>query len=48
MIIFETLQDFKLALLNSDIDRADLQLNRIQGTHNLSKASIIRRRWSSL
>jgi hypothetical protein len=48
MMMSETLLDVKLALLNSYIDKADLLLNRTQGTHNLSKANIIRRRWSSL
>jgi hypothetical protein len=56
MMVLETLLDIKLALLNFDTDKADLSLNRAgislnrgQGTHNLSKASIMRwRRWCSL
>jgi hypothetical protein len=45
-MVFETLLDIKLALLNSGTDRADLllnradiPLNRVQGTQNLSLSS---------
>jgi HJR/Mrr/RecB family endonuclease len=44
MMVLETLLDIKLALLNSNIDRAYLPLNRTQFSHNLTISSIIRRR----
>jgi hypothetical protein len=49
MMVLEALVDVNLALLNSDIDRADLSLRSMQSIHHLSTTSIIRwRRWSSL
>jgi hypothetical protein len=48
-MVLEALLDVDLALLNFDIDRADLPLNRTQNIHHLSKASIIRwRKMSNL
>jgi hypothetical protein len=44
MMVLETLLDIKLALLNSNIDRAYLPLNRTQFSHNLTISIIIRRR----
>jgi hypothetical protein len=48
MMVLETLLDVKLALLHSEVDRANLPLNRthiplnrIQRSQNLSKSCII-------
>jgi hypothetical protein len=48
MMMLKTLLDVKLALLHSEVDRANLllhrthsPLNRLQGSHNLSKSCII-------
>jgi hypothetical protein len=42
MMVLEALLNINLALLNSDIDSADLSLKSMQNIHHLSKASIIR------
>jgi len=48
MMVLETVLDIKLALLNSNTDRADLPLNRAeiplkraQCSHNLGKSNVI-------
>jgi hypothetical protein len=42
MMVLEALLNINLALLNSNIDSADLSLKSTQNIHHLSKASIIR------